>query len=452
MHAELVQLVECSNYLLLNIGCCLLLQIGCTLPNAYCPAAAKFFRVWSTATAPATPGQLVGGDIANVYCFRDAVSPVTGCPVTGSGATGVFSIPVRSSNVAGDSSASILGCINAATAGTGDLGTNACPTDLPVANPAGSEGYTFFVASGIAVSSGNPTVTAGNVIECRLKASRSCGNLASMRAYNAAVPEGCIALAASCPATGFSSASPRGFTFGLYGSTSATDGTARLEACVTSPAPASASTQTSCINILPAGTWTVPMSNQPISAALSTDGIVTGLQGCLRALNTSCPVVGTTTYLPLISSSLQIQACRAVGSACPAGYVHLCNADVLADGRCNGAQDTPATFTPVTSALGCAAITTPAQCRALQNANKYPTTGGTAFKFVVNVGSTSTLIGCATMGTSITCKAASNPIRAYPAGTNQCCQAMIAVVRWRTAMPPAIATVSNMHQLTSACS
>jgi hypothetical protein len=336
---------------------------------------------------------------------------------------------VRGSNVAGDNSASYVGCINAPT-GTADLGstaTSACPSTLPVANPAGAD-YTFFVASGIAVS-GPPTVTVGNIIECRVKdATRQCGSLLPVRSFDSTTPAGCFALAGTlttCPtATSFTNAN--GYTMNLWGAVSATDPTARLEACVT-PAQATASQRT-CSGYLPANTYTVPATGESMGVAPPADGVAgSALIGCVKA-STLCPAA---TPYPLIgrtaSGDLTIQACRAGQSTCAATFMPLCNAD--------SADVVPST----TGATTCSAAATTngcllqggpiSQCATL-SANKFPIGANTAnpYKFVAAIQNqqTATLLACATMGENATpnpvtvCKAGTTfKQRAYPAGEEQ---------------------------------
>lgn len=110
------------------------LQIGCTLPEINCPDAAPYFRadVADVGSPAVWTGKLTGGQPTTNYCFRTAASQ---CP----GST----VPVAANAIAGDSSAVILGCLNAPTAGTADLGdTKACPSVLPVAGD-----FSFYVVS-----------------------------------------------------------------------------------------------------------------------------------------------------------------------------------------------------------------------------------------------------------------------------------------------------------------
>jgi hypothetical protein len=110
------------------------LQIGCTMPDINCPDATPYFRadVADVGTPAVWTGKLTGAQATTNYCFRAAPSQCTGSTV-----------PVRANAIAGDSSAVILGCLNAATTTSADLGdTKACPSVLPVAGD-----FTFFVVS-----------------------------------------------------------------------------------------------------------------------------------------------------------------------------------------------------------------------------------------------------------------------------------------------------------------
>jgi hypothetical protein len=112
------------------------LQVGCTLPDINCPDSAQFFRadVADVGTPAVWTGKLTGAQPTTNYCFRTATAQ---CASNG--------IPVRGSSIAGDNNAQILGCLNAPTANTADLGAGkACPSVLPVAGD-----YTFFVVSAL---------------------------------------------------------------------------------------------------------------------------------------------------------------------------------------------------------------------------------------------------------------------------------------------------------------
>jgi hypothetical protein len=257
-------------------------------------------------------------------------------------------------------------------------------------------------AIGVAVT-GPPAATAGNVVECRRNAgaANSCGNLIPVRAFDSTATPGCISLlsgAAPCPSTGYTNS--LNYNFELYGNITATDASPRLEACITPPGAAAASY--ACGNIVPASTYSVPVSSDMLDANLPS---VTGatLQGCARAGNTACP----TGFCPLISSNLQVQACRgtrqnAAASGCNATYVPLCDMQgaaggvngapqLSAEGLCTGAN----TFACVT-----AAGATFNTCAGLTSASKYPTsvTGAVAaqYKFVVRIQAqgTYTLASC----------------------------------------------------------
>jgi hypothetical protein len=376
-----------------------MLQVGCTVPAAYCPADARYFR-------SNTAGALVGGD-ADVYCAK--TSPAV-CPTNG--ATSTASIAVRASNVAGDSAATILGCINAAT-GNGDLGSN-CPTDVPIAGD-----YTFFVAASTTVA-GPPAVTAGNVVECRVRdATRSCGSLTSVRTYSATAPAGCIALAANnpCPATGYTGSAAPGLaaTFGLYGPLAASDATARLEACITNPETAAGSASRDCSLVAPSNTYTVPINTDNLAITPASGST---LVGCART-NTACPAPAApaTTYYPIIGSDLKITACRAQAAAaitlCPAGYVQLCDAtaggSIDASGICT-AGNTKGCL----AQLGVVAT----DCNKLTSSSNYPT--ALAYKFVATLqnAATSVLTSCAWTNTRTDCPAAANTydVEAWPTG------------------------------------
>jgi hypothetical protein len=383
-----------------------MLQLGCTLPSAWCPEAFPYFRVPAAGVLVATSAD------ANSYCFfesvEDNISQGRACPVTNN----IASVAVRNSNVAGDGSAKILGCINTAV-GTADLGsTGACPVDLPVPNPSATTDYTFFVAARLAVATA-PTIAVGNIIECRIKDdTRSCGTLMPLRKYNVQAPEGCIALAAgmtACLQTGYVG-TVGSYIFPLYAPTSATNGAPKLEQCIAAPGASFATL--SCNNIVPAATWTVPYSRAGLNVPIPADGVEgASLENCIRA-NTACPLGA-----PLMSSSMRILACRSP-TTCPSGYVPVCYADngvtVQTTGACANGQTT----------MGClGAGAAPTACNALTGVSSltnYPFAApDLAFKFVVNVDTSQTanLLACAHMGTAATCQvAAPFTVRAYPQG------------------------------------
>lgn len=385
-----------------ELHCCsaAALQIGCTRPGAvYCPAAAPYFRA-------ATDGTLTAGN--NVYCFKDRAAA---CPVTGN--TG--SIPVRQSNLAGDSAATILGCINAATS-KGDLQANGCPAALPVAGD-----YTFFVAAGTAVAgaASTPAVADGNIVECRINdATRSCGSLAQVRNYNELQPAGCIGLVGSssaCPSSGYTFTS--GAKFGLFGPFSATDATPRLEACVTNPQTAAGDSTRSCGLVVPSSTYIIPVSSDTVATATAALDPA-NLKGCARAA-TACPA----SYLPLINNDMKITACRA-NAACPTGAVPLC--DTVAANPANVAKLTAAGVCAAAETRGCligSSAFTFSQCASLTSTSNYPT--ATTYKFIVSLqtAQTSTLLSCASFGLTTggaaptTCEDRAdtpNVIEAYP--------------------------------------
>lgn len=336
-----------------------------------------------------------------MFCSKAGVAA---CPVTGT--TG--SIPVRQSNLAGDSAATILGCINA-EANKGDLQAKGCPTALPVAGD-----YTFFVAAGTEVTAA-PTVAVGNVVECRINdATRSCGSLAQVRKYNELQPAGCIALAGSkpCPSSGYTST----YSFGLYGPAATNDATAKLDACVTiSQSVAADATTKSCGLVVPASTYTIPVtSDSPADAAVTN----AALQGCARA-NTACPASPS---IPMIDSSMKITSCRVTANpnTCGAAFVPLCDASVVPAAGPPVVAGNTLSNTGVCDAAntkGClaAAGATFTQCAQLTSTSNYPT--ATTYKFVVSLQSaaTSTLVSCANMGTLTACNAASPfDVEAYP--------------------------------------
>jgi hypothetical protein len=456
-------------------------KVGCTLPDINCPDAASYFRsdVADVGSPAFWTGKLTGAQPTTNYCFRTAPSQCTGSTV-----------PVRANSIAGDSSAVILGCLNAPTANTADLGSGkACPSVLPV-----NGDFTFFVVSLVAVCiisryasrllklhyqcswlyaqralydlttphhipyeywqpqywqqqvtrltktvtvplklshapctcranlqatavavTGPPAVTAGNVVECRRNApDKSCGNLVPVRAYDSTAFPGCISLIGSgtCPTTGYTNS--LNYVFELWGPTTATDASPRIEACITAPGAAAASY--ACSNVVPAATYPIPISSDMLDANLPSD---TGanLQGCARAGNTACP----TGFFPLIGSNLQVHACRgarqnAVAGGCNATYVPLCDMQggaggatgapqIAADGLCPGAN---------TFACVAAAGSTFSTCSSLTSASKYPTsiTGVVAsqYKFIVKIQAqgTYTLVSCGVASTQATaCNAAS---------------------------------------------
>jgi hypothetical protein len=255
-------------------------------------------------------------------------------------------------------------------------------------------------AIGVAVA-GPLASTAGNVVECRKNsADRSCGSLIPVRAFDSTALPGCISLlsgAATCPSTGYTNS--LNYNFELWGPTSTTDASAKLEACSTPPGAAAASY--ACSNIVPASTYPVPISSDNLDANVPS---VTGanLVGCARAGNTACPA----TFYPLIGSNLQVDACsgarvNAAAGGCNTTYVPLCNMQgaaggangdpqLAADGLCTGANT-----------LACvAAGGTLSTCPGLTSTRNYPTsvTGATAaqYKFIVKIQAqgTYTLASC----------------------------------------------------------
>ncbi|KAF6260874.1 hypothetical protein COO60DRAFT_1504511, partial [Scenedesmus sp. NREL 46B-D3] len=385
--------------------------IGCTMPDINCPDATPYFRADVADVAAVWTGKLAAAEPTTNYCFHSAPSQ---CSST--------SIPVRANAIAGDSSAVILGCLNAPSANTADLGDGkACPSVLPV-----SGNFTFYVAIGVPIP-GPAAATAGNVVECRRNAAdKSCGNLVPVRAFGSTEVAGCISLlgAGTCPETGYTKS--QNYDFELWGPTSPTDATPRLEGCVTPPGTVAASY--ACSSIVPASTYIIPVSSDTLDASLPS---ATGpnLQGCARAGNTACPA----SFFPLIGSNLQVQACRgtrqAASSGCNATYVPLCDMQggaggaagvpqISGDGLCLGAN---------TFACVAAAGSNFNTCAGLSSASKYPMsiTGvlPSQYKFVVKVQpqGTYTLASCGVASAQATqCNAASTfTNRAYPPGVLQ---------------------------------
>lgn len=190
-----------------------------------------------------------------------------------------------------------------------------------------------------------------------------------------------------CPTTGYTYS--QGYTFELYGPTTPADSTARVEACVTAPGAAAASL--TCSNIIPAATYTVPVSSDMLDADVPN---ITGanLQGCARAGNTACPVGS----YPLIGSNLQVQACRssrqnAAAGGCNATYVPICDMQGGAGGAAGAPQLAADGLCPGANTLGCLAAAGPTfnTCANLTSASKYPTSvagvAASQFKFVVKI-------------------------------------------------------------------
>lgn len=364
---------------------------------------APFFRV------PVAGALVASSSNADSYCFK---AVTTTCPAN--------SIPVRNSNTAGDNSATIIGCIIVPSATNNDLGSNACPATLPTPT-AGT--FTFFVAAGVAGT--NPTVTAGNIVECRKNdANRSCGSLLPVRSYDNAAPAGCISLAGAlteCLSSGFTSTA--GYTFELYGPTIASgtnaDATPRLEACITNPQPgASAAAQRSCALVVPASTYTVTISSDPMNNP--GNGVGSNQIGCAR-VNTACPKdsVTTKTY-PLIGPDAKISSCRA-SSACATTYITLCDATgtvLPTTGVCAATETLGCYLPPASSNIN--------QCSSLgSSTSKYPValpTTASSFKFVVSIDNQNlfTFKSCTSFASAATtCNPANgSPFvnKAYPAG------------------------------------
>lgn len=391
------------------------LQIGCTVAYSPCPALAPFFSVPTNGTLLAT------SDSASSYCIRDQPTSCPSVVVTTGTASITTSIPVRNSNVAGDNSASIIGCIAPpATGGTGtaDLGSsNGCPASVPSLT-AGS--FDFFVAAGLAVTASGSTtagVTAGNVIECRKRdAGRSCGSLLPLRAYSETTPAGCVALSGSLPAC-IGAGYVTNYAFELYGPTIASgtnaDATARLEACITNPQPSTNAADRSCALVVPALTYTIPVSSDPLNADLTGSNLL----GCAKAGNTACPATSVSnTYYPIISNTTQIQACRSQ-SACTSGYIPLCDSTTTGKklpttGICDG-SNTLGCLVPLANNIN--------QCSTLTSNSKYPTTLANPFKFVVGLANPSlfSFQSCTNFAALTDCNGATGSayvIKATPAG------------------------------------
>jgi hypothetical protein len=203
----------------------------------------------------------------------------------------------------------------------------------------------------------------------------------SARSHSSTSISGCLAMSGSnCPTTGYTGS--LGFTFELWGASF------KLDACVTPPGAAAASY--SCSNIAPASTYVVPLSSDMLDANVpSTTG--TNLQGCLKS-GTACP----SGFYPLISSSLQVQACRSIrqtaaAGGCNASYVPLCDMRRAAGGAGGNPQLTTEGLCAGTDTLGCitAAGATWQTCANLTSTDGYPVVingvAASQYKFVVKI-------------------------------------------------------------------
>jgi hypothetical protein len=314
-------------------------------------------------------------------------------------------VAVRNTAVAG--TGSIIGCLDtpqlvgsSAVAGT----KGPCPTAVPRSGT-----YTFPVVLGTDFSL---TQTAGNIVECLLSTA-TCGNLVPYSDTVGSTVLGCISNLGVEPCPAFTNtwlADSGAFNFELYGQTSSTDATAKMDACVKTPGS----------NACPVG-YTVP-----VSAALLSDTTPNPTPtGCLAA-NTACPLPSAAAdqRYPWIDANKKVIACRAA-SDCPANFIALCDAEtgtILSTGLCsNGGADTRGCVAP-----GAAPVATPwevcSQLTSSGSLTKYPSAIGVAsqYKFTVTIdtGGAGTVLSCGIHAAAATaCNAPTSfTFEAYPAG------------------------------------